>query len=141
MPVPAHHTLRHPLQSRRGTAAIEFALIGGSLVTMMLFAVDGGSVVQQAVMLNEAVHAGGFYAQSFPTDTDGIKSAVAAALPSSWTDVTPNVAESCGGPGASWTDPNCTVKLVTVTAARDYTAFGDLVTITTTSASYVARIQ
>ena len=76
-------TLSRPLRDRRGIAALEFALVGGLLVVLLLAAFDIGLAVLQYAQLNSAVRAGGQYALSFPTDISGINAAVTNALPAS----------------------------------------------------------
>jgi hypothetical protein len=66
---------------RRGTAALEFALVAGVLFLIVGATVDIGSAVQQRVTMGGALRAAGLYAMSFPTNAQGIKCAVGQALP------------------------------------------------------------
>jgi Flp pilus assembly protein TadG len=66
---------------RRGMAAVELALIGGIVITLLLVVFDMGLWIWQRMQLEGAMLAGVHYAQEFPEDGDGIASTVKAALP------------------------------------------------------------
>lgn len=143
---------RYFLRSRRGSAAVEFALILPLLTTIVLGLYDLASVVQLRLRLADAVRAGGQYAAGFPTDSTGIMAAVQAALPSGWTNSagTPTTRCTCWN-GGTETDADCTAaticatgqtaaRYVTVTASRSRTSLL-LTGLGSASATYVARVQ
>jgi Flp pilus assembly protein TadG len=85
---------------RRGVAAAEFAMVATVMLLFVLAIVDIGGSIQQRLVLQQAVRAAGQYAQSFPTQTDGIQKAVQAALPSGWLS---SVTMSCQDAASSQT--------------------------------------
>jgi Flp pilus assembly pilin Flp len=94
-----HRTLTGPdgtanlRRDRRGVAAAEFAIIGSAILFVVAGLFDIGTSVQERLVLQQALRAGGQYAQSFPNQTSGIIAAVQEALP--WTDVTPPTVTQC----------------------------------------------
>ena len=152
-------SLRRLHQDRRGVAAVEFAIIATIMVTLLLGTYDFGNAAQEQIALQEAVRAGGAYAQSRPSNVAGIQSAVANALPAGWalTGGVAAVACYCLNPATNaktalgaCTDANfgtCTGanigKLVTITATMPYTHVGSLfaTALPNNTAQYAARIQ
>ena len=142
------------LADRRGVSAIEFGVTVPIIVMIILGTYDLGNLVQQRMKLSDAVRAGGQYAMSYPTSTSGIQGAITAALPTGWSGVTvgsPTMSCACWSAGGGETtascaaDPVCsagevTERFVTLTASRVYTPLL-LVSFTSVSASYVARVQ
>lgn len=113
-------------RDRLGVAALEFSLVAGVLVALLLGVFDIGSAVQQNIRLAEAVRAGGQFAISFPTLLDAggacpvtsgdspaaptsAACAITQALPASWSDVTINVSCQCANNGSALNSPSpCT---------------------------------
>jgi Flp pilus assembly protein TadG len=136
-------------RDRRGVAAVEFALIAGALMTLLLGVYDIGNAIQQRLVLQQALRAGGLYAVSFPTQSDGIAAAINAALPASWqanvTVTPPRMWCTCSGSGTTDSCPlSCAggtpQVFVTLGVSRPYSpylfrALGD------NTASYVVRVQ
>jgi Flp pilus assembly protein TadG len=141
-------------QGRRGVASIEFGIVMAAIVVIVLGTYDIGNYVLQQMKLADAAHAGGQYAISYPIDTAGMTGAVEAVLPPAWSDVTvtgPALTCGCwtagGGEGAAdcTASPVCpsgqTVeRFITITVQRNYSPLL-VVGLTSTSASYVARVQ
>lgn len=138
-------------RDRRGISALEFGLVGGVLVVLVLSVWDLGSAAQQEIRLQEALRAAAQYASSFPTDTAGISNAVTNALPAGWADVsvaTPTNSCACwsssGGTAASSTCscPTGTVleRMITLGVSRPFSPLL-IQSITSISASYVVRYQ
>lgn len=143
------------LRARRGVAALEFAVVAGITVVVMLAVWDLGNAAQQTIRLQEAVRAAGQYALTFPTDVGGITNAVTNALPGGWTDVTvsgPSYSCSCwsstsSSATASGVAPDCTCPngltlqmYVQVGAARPFSPTL-IATLTNVSANYVVRFR
>lgn len=143
------------LRDRRGIVALEFALIGGMLVMVMLAVWDIGNAAQQTIRLHEALHAAGQYALSFPTDQTGIRRAVTNALPSGWTNVTvsgPAYSCTCWSSSGSSADPSGTApacscpdgltveEFLQIGASRPLAPLL-IQTLSAASASYVVRFQ
>lgn len=140
--------------ARRGATALEFAIVTPLMVTIILGTFDIGNILQQRIKLTDAVRTGGQYASSYPTDSTGIVTTVRGALPAGWTNVTvstPTTRCTCWTSGveaeASCSDsPVCPgsnstpARYLTLTAARPNAPLL-LLTLTSTSASYVARVQ
>lgn len=82
---------------RRGVAAAEFAMVATVLLLFIVAIVDIGASIQQRMVLQQAARAAGIYAQSFPTQTNDIISAVQAALPSTWSDANVATPLTCSG--------------------------------------------
>ncbi len=147
--------------NRTGVAAAEFALIAPVMVTLLLGVYDIGNAIQQRLQLEQAVRAGGQYALSWPDEltssergVNSIQQAVAAALPSSWTNATVNASycHSSGDgttPTPIQTSPSCpatcgpgttTETYVTICATNPSTPFYVSV-VAGNSATYVIRVQ
>jgi Flp pilus assembly protein TadG len=136
------------LRARRGVAAMEFALVGTTMVMLLLAAYDVGSAVHQRMVLADAVHSAGAFAEAFPTNTTGMTAAITAALPATMTGV--STGTSCGcinSGGATTTAASCDLcpagtvgRTITLTATRAYSPFY-FTAITGNSAQYVVRIQ
>ncbi|HET7883585.1 MAG TPA: TadE/TadG family type IV pilus assembly protein [Acetobacteraceae bacterium] len=154
------HTLTQLRQDRRGVSAVEFAIIGTMLATLLLAAYDFGNAAQQQIQLQEAVRSGGAFATRWPTNVSGIQNAVSSALPASWVLTTPGgvatVACSCLDPstGNVTALPGCATAnfdtctsgsglLISVTATMAYTSIDTLFAsaIPNLSATYVTRFQ
>jgi Flp pilus assembly protein TadG len=128
---------------QRGIAALEFALTGPVLVGLVLSAYDIGNAVQQRMMLQQALRAGGQYAISFPTQTEpsgsvdtnsGIVQAVIQALPAGW--LTPQDMTVTFTPDAGSGPP----YYITISASRPFPALL-LTAIPATAGRYVVRVQ
>ena len=153
--LPARSGLSSLLRGRRGVAAVEFAVVAGIAVVVMLAVWDLGNAAQQTIRLQEALRAAGQYALAFPTDAGGISNAVTNALPGGWTDVTvsgPNYSCNCWSSSsssatASGVAPDCTCPngltlqmFVQIGVMRPFTP-ALISTLTSVSASYVVRFQ
>ena len=153
----ALHRIRHALRavraSRRAVSAIEFGVVLPVIAAIILGTYDLGNLVQSQLKLSDALHAGGLYAMSYPTAFGGMQTAVTAALPATWTDVTvplPTARCACWTAGAEATadcsaNPICpsgsiNERFVTLTASRPITPLL-LVNFTSVNALYVARVQ
>ena len=146
------HLLAHAtVRGRRGIATIEFGMVMAAIVVIVLGTYDTGNYLLQQMKLSEAAEVGGQYAVSYPLDNAGALSAVDAALPTDWiSDVTvtgPSMTCTCessgigDAPTCSTTCPTGAIeRYVSVTLQRNYSPL--LVkSLTSTSATYVARIQ
>jgi hypothetical protein len=143
--------LRWLKRDRRGIASIEFAIVSGVLLTIVLAICDIGNMVQERMVMQRALRAGGLYARSFPTQTDGIVQAMQASLraswPNDWSSVVidpPESSYACMGSSVPVIDPgNCDGiprYYVRLNVTRPYTPFL-LSFITGNSVSYVVRVQ
>ena len=140
--------LRRLRRDQRGVAALEFVVIGGIMVTVMLAAYDFGNAAQEQIALQQAVKAGAQYAQYFPAATSNdIQNEVTSALPNGWTlSSAPAVACSCNGTAYTCGSPPSSCPLpvtVAVTATMSYTSLTSLFAgaIPNNTASYEVRIQ
>ena len=138
-------------RDRRGAAALEFGVVAGLLVILLLGVWDLGNAAQQEIRMQEALRAAAEYARSFPTNTTGISAAITAALPSDWTNVTvatPVDSCACWAPGTGTTaSSNCScpsgttlARFLTLAASRPFSAML-IQSLTSISASYVLRYQ
>lgn len=151
MHMPLFRTWLHRFsRDQRGVAAVEFAIIGLFMITLMLAAYDFGNAAQQQVELQQAVRAGGAYAAAYPTDPTGIANAVKNTLPIGWKlSSAPSVVCQClnsstGATSATvCTAPSCTTdaKIITITATMPYTAFWFTNFIPSNTATDVIRYQ
>jgi Flp pilus assembly protein TadG len=135
---------------RHGMSVLELAIIGPILVVAVVAVVELGNAAQQQILLQQALRAGGQYAMSFPTDTNGIQSAVTNALPSNWNNVTvgtptasctcwsSSLTSNCVASGPPCTSSQTVERFMALTASSVYT--GTFIH-TTISSSYVARYQ
>lgn len=114
----------------RGTAAIEFAIVGSVLVTLLLAGVDLGMAFYSDMQVETSAQSGAEYAAVHGFDATAITSAVTHATSASGIDASPAPFQFCGCVSASAvTGATCgTVcpdgmtagSYVTVTAARSY---------------------
>lgn len=146
--------VRAAASGRHGIASIEFGVVMGAIVVIVLGTYDIGNYVLQQMKLADAAHVGGQYEVSYPGDTANMTLAVNAVLPPAWiTDVTvtgPTMSCKCASGGVETAadcsaNPVCpldqtTERFMTLTLTRPYTPL--LVRgMTSTSASFVARVQ
>lgn len=90
---------------------MEFGLVVPVIVIIVLGTYDLGNMIAIRGKLDDALHAGGIYAMSYPTSLTGMQTAVTAALPTGWTDVTvstPVASCSCWATGGTVTAADCT---------------------------------
>jgi Flp pilus assembly protein TadG len=137
-------------RGRRGIASIEFGMIMAAIVVIVLGTYDVGNYALQQMNLAEAANVGGQYPVSYRTDTAGMTTTVDNAVPPAWiSDVTvtgPSMSCTCGSAGigdaatCSVPCPSGIARFMTVTLQRNDTPLL-VVGLTSTSASYVARIQ
>jgi Flp pilus assembly protein TadG len=136
-------------RDRRGVAAMEFVVIGGIMVVLLVGTFDFGNAAQQQLALQQAVRAGAAYAQYFPAATQSnIQGAVTSAAASQGLTLgaTPQVSCACNGTAYTCGSPpsNCPPPAtVTISANTAYTALGSLFAslITQNTASYEVRIR
>jgi hypothetical protein len=151
MPACLAHRIGAAVRSRRGVAAIEFGVVMAAVVVIVLGTYDIGNYVLQQMKLADAAHVAGQFLVSYPDDTADMTLAVDAVLPPAWvSDVTvtgPSMTCTCGGAGIG-DAPTCSAvcpsgqieRFMTITLTRAYSPL--LVPgLTSTNASYVARIQ
>jgi Flp pilus assembly protein TadG len=139
--VPLGGAGRMALRDKHGVAALEFAIVAPVLIAMALSAYDIGNAVQQRMLLQQALRAGGQYAVSFPVqtnidgslDTNDIAQAVNQALPTGWLPQNPTVTFS-PNPGSG------PPYYVAITASRPFSPLL-LTVIPDTAGSYVVRVQ
>jgi Flp pilus assembly protein TadG len=133
---------------RRGVAAMEFALVGGIVVVMLVAVFDLGLWIWEGMALEGALMAGVHYAQEFPDDAAGITSTITASLPPGLSNATITLQpliRDCGSGASSNADGSCTP----VTAQRVFVTLSislpcsalDFTQITTTNVRYVIRVQ
>jgi Flp pilus assembly protein TadG len=115
---------------RRGVAALEFALVAPILLALLLSVYDIGGVIEQRLVLEQALRAGGQYALSFPDRTDGILAMIKQSYPSGWTGVDPTVSTLANG-----TPPYY------ITLGVNSTFSTILLPISNTRLTYVVRVQ
>lgn len=92
---------RDPRRWRRGSSAIEFALLAPFFALIAMGAYDLGNAVQASMRLERAARAGAQYALVHPRDLAGIQSAVRAAWPALGTADVPMPITSCACTGAT----------------------------------------
>lgn len=133
---------------KRGTFAIEHALVMPFLLLLLSGAIDLGYALTQSSSLSGAARAGAQFAMRFPSDSDGIKDVVTKALnydPATLT-VTSNLACECeNGTTVACTD-TCSgaapLAYVTVNVSKTYSSplpTAMMLGITTLSGSAVMR--
>lgn len=88
-------TRRNSHRWRRGSSAIEFALLAPFFALIAIGAYDLGNAVQASMRLERAARAGAQYAQVHPRDLAGIQSAVRAAWPALGAADVPTPTVSC----------------------------------------------
>ncbi len=84
--------LRHLRRNRKGTAAVEFALVAPLLIALLGAATDLGLAFSQSVRLSAAVRAGVAYAPTHAADT----SFISGVIESSLTGIGPHVTQVNG---------------------------------------------
>jgi Flp pilus assembly protein TadG len=89
------------LSDRRGTAAIEFALLTPVLLALLLGAVELGFGVYAAIQAQSAAEAGALYAAENGWDSAGISAAVVNATGATGMAATPAPTLFCGCPTTS----------------------------------------
>ena len=137
-------------QDRRGVSALELALLGPLLALLLLGTVDVGGVMQQGLLLRQAVRAGAVYAVQWPTDTTGMSNAITAALPSGMNATVSTPTSSCGcwtssgGVAAASCTSTCSSgnlqTYVTLSVSKSYSPLL-LSSLNSISASNVVRTQ
>jgi Flp pilus assembly pilin Flp len=139
------HWVHAAARGRRGIASVEFAVIVAVITVIVLSTYDISSFVLQQMKVADAAHVGGQYAVSYPLDSAGMRCAVEGVF-------CPGVGySSLGGgcTGAACPLPDITITgptfsgsqvFVTITVTKPYTPFL-IGSLTSTSASYVARIK
>ena len=85
----------------KGTAAIEFGLVGTMLSLLLLGLIDFGMGYWEQMQVGNAARAGGQYAIFNGWSSAGITTAVTSATSLSAISATPAPAQSCGCPSAS----------------------------------------
>lgn len=126
-------------EQRRGVAAVEFALVATPMLILMLGVYDVANAVQERLLMQQALRAGGQYAISFPPPVGDITSSGAAAvvsavnqaLPQSWKD---------NPPAITVTFPACSGICIGLAATRPYVPFLPGL-LAENSATYVIRVQ
>jgi Flp pilus assembly protein TadG len=84
--------------SRRGTAAIEFALAAPMFLILFLGLVEIGFGTYQAMQVQDAAEAGALYASEYGWNPSGISAAVVNATGATGLTATPASVEFCGCP-------------------------------------------
>lgn len=141
--------------SETGTSAIEFAVIGGILCTLVLGVLDFGRMFWQQMEVGNAARAGAEYAVKNGWNSSGIQTAVTSATNLSTIHANPTPTETCGCPDAvsGITTKNCGAACssggvagtyVTVSAQASYTpliTWPGLSNPVTLSSSTIVRIN
>lgn len=110
-------TRRRPV-GRRGTAAIEFALVAPILITILFAVVDIGGAIQQKIRLEASTRSAIGYAHVYSNQTSTIRNIVINAL-NGWNDVTVNTVTltcECGATAnnvTTWSSANCAQNCAT----------------------------
>lgn len=133
---------------RSGVAAVEFALVAGIVIVMLVAVFDLGLWVWQGMQLEGALLAGVHYAQEFPEDSSGINSVIAGSLPSALSNATVTVSApvlDCGPGTTTTTEGGCSPVtaqrvFVTLSISRPFSPLY-FTQITNTSLQYVIRVQ
>ncbi len=138
---------------------MEFGLVVPVIVIIVLGTYDLGNLIAIRTKLDDALHAGGTYAMSYPTDYTGMQTAISAAAPAGWASAgtltvnSPAVACSCWAPGGAVSsascasDPICPIgqvnqRFITLSATQTYEPLLlPKVNFNSVSTSYVARVQ
>jgi Flp pilus assembly protein TadG len=134
----------------KGTAAIEFGLVGTTLTLLMLGLMDFGMGFWEQIQVGNAARAGAQYAIFNGWNQSGISTAITSATSLASISASPAPSQSCGCPSASsgitsaTCGTNCTGgglagTYVTVNAQASYTpifpisGFSSVVTLTATA--------
>jgi len=97
--------------ARRGTAAIEFALIAPLFIVIVIEITELGFAAYQAQQVQSAVEAGMLYAAKRGWDANGVTQAILSATDATGLSATPAPAEFCGCPEtASIAPADCSVQ-------------------------------
>ncbi|MBX9698960.1 MAG: pilus assembly protein [Acetobacteraceae bacterium] len=83
------------LRDRRGSAAMEFALLAPIFGLIAIGAYDFGNAVQTSMRLERAARAGAQFALVHPRNLEGIATAARAAWPSLTSEEVPTPTEVC----------------------------------------------
>lgn len=144
---------------RRGISAMEFGIVVPAVVIIVTGTYDLGNLITIRSKIDDALHAGGIYAMSYPTDISGMEAAITAAVPSGWTTAgtftvtTPTVVCSCWATGGAVTTSDCNAspicptdqvnqRFVTLTATQTYEPLLlPKVSFNSVSSTYVVRVQ
>lgn len=98
------------IESRRGTAAVEFAFLAPLLVTLALGTIDYGALIYQSMQVQAAAHAGADYALRNGWNSSAIQTAVISATSAPVSaNPAPQLTNACivGGVVATTTNPTC----------------------------------
>jgi Flp pilus assembly protein TadG len=139
----------------KGTAALEFGMVGTMLTLLLLGGIDFGMGYWEQIQVGNAVRAGGDYAILNGWNQSGIKTAVTSATSLSSIAATPSPTESCGCPstssgittatcGSSCTGGGTAGTYVTVNAQASYSpifSLSGLANKITLTASTIVRIE
>ncbi len=138
---------------RRGVAAVEFAVIGAIILTLLLAVFDFGFWIWTQMSFQSALAAGAAYAQVFPTEQTGIVTTITGALPPGLADgatVTPPVpACDCGAGGGTPSAAQCSTSCgagsqkrvyVTLSVSRPFSPLY-FTSFSTNAARFVVRVQ
>lgn len=107
---------RHPLRSRSGIAATEFALMAPLAALVLFTVVDVGTAMWRTMRLEFAARTGAQYAFSNPEGSAAIAQKVRDALPG-WTNVTvASTAPSCACDNGTVVDCTTGICVVSGTA-------------------------
>lgn len=115
-------------QDKRGTFAVEHALVMPFLLLLLSGAIDLGYALNQSSSLSSAARAGAQYAMRFPSDTDGIKDVVTKSVsydPATLTITSTLTCECEGGTVVACTDTcsgTAPFAYVTVNVAKTYSS-------------------
>lgn len=86
---------------RDGAAAIEFAIIGPLLLSLVIGVTELGLAIRASMLAQEAAAAGALYASQHGWDASGVSAAVLAATDEASLAASPAPQLYCGCPGAS----------------------------------------
>jgi Flp pilus assembly protein TadG len=88
-------------QAMRGTAALEFALFAPLLLIMLVYVVELGDGVYEAMQVQNAAEAGALYVAKYGWNSAGISAAVVNSTGLSGLTASPAPSEFCGCPAAN----------------------------------------
>jgi TadE-like protein len=109
------------LRERRGSAAIEFALVSPIFIILLVGVVELGFAARDAMRVQDAVEAGALYAQVHGWDAPGIVAAVVNATDAKGLTATPAPLTFCGCPQANGISViDCTVLCPDGSAPGEY---------------------